>query len=194
MKESRHDPVKCGWACTRCHAHHRNPKVLGFAYCNDKTTNHKLIETEAMCKTCFEFGALESLKVSPCPKSLSFDANEKIEKSVSVPPPVVPCANEKSVSVPPPVKDLKKATSLRAELDTANLELKRLEILKSLALERQLLKDLLAKKTKVCFLFAHISIYILPIWHLEMHFLTAHAGFTKTRYAMVLRSFLSKHA
>ena len=55
------------------------------------------------------------------------------------------------------MKDLKKATSLRAELDVANLELKRLEILKSLALERQLLKDLLAKKTNVCFLFAHFA-------------------------------------
>ena len=75
--------------------------MLGFAYCNDKTTNHKLIETEAMCKTCFEFGALESLKNSPCPKSLSFDTNDKNEKSVSEPLPGPPCVNEKSVSVPP---------------------------------------------------------------------------------------------
>lgn len=144
VKETRHDAVKCGWLCVLRKAYHRSHKVINFAKCVDGATGHKLVESPAFCKRCYALGDdLDQLKSSPCTKALTFEGKEDVAKQ-----------HDQSLLVSNPAADLEKATSLRAEIEKAEKEMKRLRILKAIAEERQRLAELMAQKTKSGFLFA----------------------------------------
>lgn len=144
VKETCHDAVKYTWFCVLCKAFSRNYKVITFAKCVDDATKHRLVESAVFCKRCHELGDdLDLMKRSPCPKPLTFEGEKDVAKQ-----------HDKSLPVSKPAADMEKATTLRSQIEKAEKEMKRLEILKVMAEERQRLAELMAQKTKSCFLLA----------------------------------------
>lgn len=135
----------------RCHAYHRNPKVLSLAYCKGNDTKHVLVECQAMCRVCKEKGHMKDLVSSPCPKVLNFEIQDVVNSEKK---------DDKSSASPKMMDDLGKATSLHVELEKATKELKRLQVLRNLEVERKRLADLMARRSAISsFLIAKSQIY-----------------------------------
>ena len=133
--------------CIYCKSYAHNRKVLEFAKCKDEVTKHRLVEACAMCQFCQELSdTVESLENTPCPKRLDFNEESgKVEQRGKTPLPVVK----------PPSQHASEAIF---EMEKANKEIKRLQVLKAMAVERERLAELIARRNRSCFLFAKIEI------------------------------------
>lgn len=100
-----------------------------------------------MCQFCHELSdTVESLENTPCPKRLDFNEESgKVEQRGKTPLPVVK----------PPSQHASEAIF---EMEKANKEIKRLQVLKAMAVERERLAELIARRNRSCFLFAKIEI------------------------------------
>ncbi len=94
-----------------------------------------------MCNKCYCLSDdMKTLKSNQCPKALDFDT-----------------ASERGEVLASPIEEKKEKDSVKAsvlyEMEAAKKEIRRLQILKEMQLERQRLADLIAKKrTSECYL------------------------------------------
>ena len=102
-----------------------------------------------MCKFCHQLSdTVESLENTPCPKRLEFTEESGKTEKCETPLPVTKTPSQI-------------ASNVISEMEKANKELKRLQLLKAMAEERDRLAALIARKNKSCFLFAKIEIPVL---------------------------------
>lgn len=132
--------MKCGWICTTCKTAHRSKEGLVSKPCVGNG-HHSIVESPLMCNKCFMLSDnMKALQSNLCPKALDFDtASERGEVLAS------PTEEKKE-------KDGVKG-SIQYEMEATKKEIRRLQLLKEMQLERQRLADLIAKKrTKECYL------------------------------------------
>ena len=106
-----------------------------------------------MCEFCHQLSdTKESLENGPCPKRLDFTKeNGKVETcETPLPPAKTPLPVVKTPS--------QHASKITFEMEKANKEIKRLQLLKAMAVERDRLAALIERKNKSRFLFAKIDI------------------------------------
>lgn len=136
------DPVKCGWLCVTCKRTCDRKDVMLSHKCV-REEGHVLVESPLVCKKCFQLGYdFSSFKSHPCPKELTFDDK---------PTPVVSTTNSADDPEIPDERwvtrvDHERKTRVQADMQAAQKEIKRLELLKKLQLERQQLANLMAQK------------------------------------------------
>ena len=161
--------MKCGFFCVKCKARHSNSKVICFASCVNEKTNHVLVEASHVCTQCFALGHKSELEGSPCHVAAATaekpDIPEK-EAKVTVKETDQPVVAAVGVSKTKP--DHPKGypeKKLIDELKIMENEIKRLQLLKTLQVERERLAEMIAMKNKVSISFAqHISISISTIF------------------------------
>ena len=109
-----------------------------------REAGHVLVESPLVCKKCFQLGHdFSCFKSHPCPKALTFDDK---------PTPVDVSTTKLEVDQEVPDKrwvtrvDQERKKRVQADMETAQKEIKRLELLKQLQLERQQLANLMAQK------------------------------------------------
>ena len=112
--------------------------------CSGDRVEHSLVQSPLMCKSCFALGDdVAAMKAHLCPKVLCFDEKPmESNKSGEVSKPVEEKVDKSWLSG----VDLKQRARVRAEMDAADREIRRLQLLKRLQQERQVLSDLIAKK------------------------------------------------
>ena len=116
-----------------------------------RAEGHVLIESPLVCKMCYQLGYdMASFNKGPCPKALTFHAEPA--KSTEVPPVVLDSKPEPSEERPNKNwvtrVDWARKQRVEAEMQAAEKEIRRLELLKQLQLERQQLANLVAQKAK----------------------------------------------
>ena len=142
-------PVKCGWICINCHKVHRNKEAVLAQQCIE-STGHKMVESPLMCNHCFGLGDdIHKIKASICPKALDFTSSDTTETPTEVPPPVLPM--EKKVHAGMVETE---ASRIKQDMEAVQKEIKRLQILREMQVERERLASLLAKKRQAT---SHLS-------------------------------------
>ena len=107
---------------------------------------HVLVESPLVCKKCFQLGYdLSCFKSHPCPKELTFDDDK--------PTPVVSTTKPEDHPGIPDKRwvthvDHEHKRKVQADIQAAQKEITRLELLKKLQIEREQLADLMAQKRK----------------------------------------------
>ena len=169
-KQPCHKVVKCGFFCVKCKARHSKSKVLCFASCVDEKTNHVLVESSHVCIQCFALGHGSELEGSPCPAAAATAEKPDIpEKEAKVTAketvqPVMPVVGDSKTKSDDPKGSPERKRMIVDELKMVENEIKRLQLLKTLQVERERLAEMIAMKHKVSILFAQhvfISIYFM---------------------------------
>ena len=116
-----------------------------------RAEGHVLVESPVVCKMCYQLGYdMASFKKGPCPKALTFD--DEPGKSKEVPPEVSETKPKPSEEKPDKrwvtSVDFERKQRVEAEMEAAAREIKRLELMKKIQLERQQLANLVAQKSK----------------------------------------------
>ena len=97
-----------------------------------------------MCKECFALGdTVAGMKANSCPKALCFDEIPMESNKIGEVPQSVEKKVDKSWLLG---VDLKQRAQVKADMNAAERELNRLQLLKRIQQERQALSELLAKK------------------------------------------------
>ena len=102
-----------------------------------------MVESPLMCNHCFGLGDdIHKIKASICPKALDFTSSEKnTESPTEVPPPVLPMEKKVHAGM------FETETSrIKQDMEAVQKEIKRLQILREMQVERERLASLLAKK------------------------------------------------
>ena len=139
-KHSPHVPMKCGYICTSCRMSHIDIHVLLGSQCkNNATGGHNILKRAVQCQNCKALGDCtnEFLKET----CLGSAIEAKPVASVAEPPTPPAVASEAASAVPAAVPESRK------ELEDAQAALQKLQLLKSLEVERMKLQELLLKKT-----------------------------------------------
>ena len=120
---------------------HRNKEAVLSQKCLE-STDHKMVESPLMCNHCFVLGDdMGKFKASICPKALDFTSPEKTETLTEVPPPALPMEKKVHAGM------VETETSrIKQDMEAVQKELKRLQILKEMQVERERLASLIAKK------------------------------------------------
>lgn len=141
-------PVKCGWICINCHKVHRNKEAVLAQECL-KSTGHKMVESPLMCNHCFGLGDdMHKIKATICPKALDFTSSD-METPTEVPPPVLPMQEKVHAGM---VET--KTSRIKQDMEAVQMEIKRLQILREMQVERERLASLIAKKRQAT---SHLS-------------------------------------
>lgn len=136
------NPVKCGWICKLCHVVDAKKDVVLSRPCVH-SDGHTLVESPLMCNKCFALaGDVDVLKSVPCPRALDF--NEPPKKEVDE------RREDKSwvtwTDWEKEKKEWEQKKKLNHEMNEIKRELKRLQLLKTLQVERERMAELIAQK------------------------------------------------
>ena len=136
--------MKCGWVCVECRRVRETKDDFLPNKCSEDRVEHTLVQSPLMCKACFALGDdVATMTANPCPKALCFDETPmEPNKSGEVPKPVEEKVDKSWLSA----VDLKQRAKARHDMEAAERELRRLQLLKRLQQERQALSELIAKK------------------------------------------------
>lgn len=148
-KHTNCDPVKCGWICTTCKIAHRTKEAVLSHTCVENGGVHTMVQSPVMCNKCFCLSDdMAVLRSKCCPKALSFESPPE-KTSVETGAPAIPTSKK----VEKNEVSRNERNQVEAEMEATRKEIRRLQLLREMQLERQRLADLIAqKRAKVCFL------------------------------------------
>ena len=149
-KHTKCDPVKCGWICTTCKFAHRTKEGVLSHKCVENCGDHTIVQSPLMCNKCFTLSDdMAKLRSQCCPKALSFESPPEKTSEIGTGAPANPIP--KKVEKNEVSKN--ERNQVEAEMEATRKEIRRLQLLREMQLERQRLADLLAqKRSKVSFL------------------------------------------